>query len=206
MKVLLAGLITLILLIGCTNNKLENISVNDKLYSLPENCDFYEIKNNTGEEYECSPKLKDPYFSEFRGILINAPKSVVWERGLKSEDYSVTHRGNREGPLRIMLAGLLKIPYGTQGINDDFKYKVLVVAVDQKTSITYEGKMSPFGTRRRVGLPGYYEAKKGLAAKENFNIDLVHNLNIPITEAKYTIYATFGEYKSNVLEVDVKIK
>lgn len=178
-----------------------------ELYTLPENCDFYQVKNNESQEYDCSPKLKDRLFSKFRGILINAPKTIVWEQGLKLEDYLLTPQGDLDGPLRIMLAGLLKIPYGTMGIDDDFKYKVLIVAVDQKTSATYKGRMNQFGfDAPRIQIPGYYEAKKGLDSEENFSIDLVQNLNIPIAEAKYTVYATFGEFKSNVVEVEVKIK
>lgn len=70
---------------------------------------------------------------------------------------------------------------------------------------------------RRFGQPGprpsdfddYPEVPESAhesASESYFNVDLVNNLNIPITEAIYTVYATLREYKSNVLTVKTFIK
>lgn len=58
-------------------------SMNNVLYDIPQTWDFMEVWNSSGQEFDCSPKLRDRLSSEFQGILINAPQEVVWPFGLE---------------------------------------------------------------------------------------------------------------------------
>ncbi|MES2824574.1 MAG: hypothetical protein V4732_13300 [Pseudomonadota bacterium] len=39
-----------------------------------------------------------------------------------------------------------------------------------------------------------------------FNMDLIENLGVPIADATYAVYATLGDFKSNVLTIKTKVK
>ena len=183
-------------------------AVADKLYHLPVDCDFTSIVTNNSEN-ACTPKLNDPHFSEYVGILINGPKEIIWSAEHSLDDYPRNLIGQTEGPLRLMIAGLMRAKYSTLGLRGQFSYQVLVVAVNQNTAQTYSGKMSrgdfeiyPKKTNME-GVPkrdDYDEYRESLYSSK-FNLDLVHDLGIPIADATYTVYATLGEYKSNSLTI-----
>ncbi len=105
-------------------------SMTDELYKIPENCDFNNVFNASSEEYECSPKLKSRYFSKFCGILINAPKQVVWLKNVSLKNYPPGPWGTTEWPLRLMVAGLVRVQYKTLGLNSDTSGDVLLIAVN----------------------------------------------------------------------------
>lgn len=184
----------------------------DKVYEIPENCDFMTVSNDHAGENECTPKLLDPYFSEFSGILINGPKEVVWDREIDPEDFPESPWGGTTGPLRLMIAGLVRLEYSTLGLNGDFSGDVLVVAVDQKTAQTYSGKMpeADFLPEPELDMdeadPKMTEDDRKMLVNSLFNLDLVHDLDLPIADATYSVYATLGQYKSNVLTVTTKVE
>lgn len=191
----------------------ENSFMPEKLYHIPDNCDFMSIVSNNFEN-ECSPKLVDPFFSSYVGILINGPKEIVWPGDHSLEDYPPNIIGQTKGPLRLMVAGLIQAKYSTLGLRGQFSYHVVVVAVNEKTAETYSGKMprgdfEPYpnkpdvaGKPKREDLEKYRES----LYSSNFNLDLVHDLGLPIADATYKVYATLGEYKSNVLTIKTVVK
>lgn len=205
---------------------------NSELYYLPEACDFDKVKNNKVDEFECTPRLKDDFTddihaddsnNEFVGLLINAPSQVIWPKGKTPDDFDIDVFGRREGPLRLMISGLLNLPKTLLTKLNADSYSVVVVASDQLNAKVFSGKMVRFGEAhkpQKQGLvidlnsrSGLAKAKPALSQKDNdtlvesyFNIDLVENLRIPISSGKYSVYATLGEYKSNVVEVEVLIK
>jgi hypothetical protein len=190
---------------GCVNNKIGN-SMSD-LYVLPTTCDFMTVGNNGQQSSDCSPKLTDEYSSKFRGLLINGAAEIIWPKNFSLEDIVVMPNGNAEGPLKFMIAGLIKLPYSTLDLQGNFSGRALVVAVNQKTAETYSGRMVPFGFKGvKPNVPGFAESQKNIDAIRYFNIDLVQNLNIPIEGATYTVYATLGDFKSNVLTIKTIIK
>jgi hypothetical protein len=193
----------------------EVVPMSEKLYQIPENCDFTAIKNNNSEN-DCTPKLLSRNSSIFTGILINGPKEVTWPKDASLTDYPPNHIGQTKGPLRLMIAGLMRAKYTTMGLRGQFSYEILIVAINQKTAQTYSGKM-PRGdfepwpkpdaaklalTPKREDFEEYRES----LSNSKFNLDLVHDLNLPISDATYTVYATLGEYKSNVLIIKTKVK
>lgn len=177
----------------------------DTLYKIPESCDFSQVQNNQGKTFDCTPKLIPKYSNPFVGIIINSPNSILWSKNLDINDFMISPSGNREGPLRLMVSGLLKLPNNTLN-GEDLSDKVIVVAINQETAEVYSGRMRVFGVKPPlIDIPGVLKDGKS-TVKEVFNIDLVQNLNVPIASAKYSIYAVLGEYKSNVREVNVIVE
>jgi len=185
-------------------------------YKLPESCDFLQAESNSSQSFDCSPQLTPKFSNSYQGVLINAPKQVLWDKDLDLNDFAVSPFGEREGPLRLMISGLLKVPYGTLNISDDYIYDVIIVAVNQKTSKVYSGRMNRRGEKPQeidfslafdpiFGNESSDNSLKG-DVKENFNIDLVQNLKIPIVSADYSVYAVLGDYKSNTREIKVKVE
>jgi hypothetical protein len=192
-------------LLSCTTTTTGSL-MNDTLYTLPKNCDFSTVGNNSSLSNQCSPRLVDEFFSDFQGILLNGPEKVIWPKDVDPADMIVAPNGNVDGPIKLMIAGFLKLPYNTVGLEGDLSTQVILVAVNQKTAQTFNGKMIRFGFTSKPELPGYGASQQGLDAQQYFNIDLVQNLEIPITNATYTVYATLGDYKSNVLTVQTIVK
>ena len=183
----------------------------DTLFELPDDCNFMDVHSGA-EQYKCSPKLKDKYFNEFSGILINAPKSVVWPKNASLSDYTAGPSGTSRGPLRLMLTGLTRFNYSEMDLDNEANNQVLVIAVNQKTAKSYAGKMhhanqsdaAILDQGRKIIEPNKAEQNRLLTTY--FNLDLVHDLNLPIANAHYTVYAMLGEYKSNIIEIETRIK
>lgn len=208
---LILFLISASILSGCLSNNFERRGMDNKLYEIPEECDFSQVFNNSGESTECTPKLTPEFFNPFQGILINAPRNIELDGSLDIDDFMVTPNGDREGPLKIMVAGLLKVLAGTLNLDSGLREIVMVVAVNQKTAETYSGNMRTIGFRPddiEIPLPAGVNEEDIVKGDvwESFNIDLVENLRIPIATADYTVYAVLGDYKSNVREIKVRVK
>lgn len=188
-------------------NASENMPNNKKLYSLPTGCDFYSIGNNDSLEFDCSPQLTDRFFSEFEGLLINTPDIVSWPNGKDITEYQTYPNGNNDSPLKFMVAGLANVPDSTIKFNDDISNQILIVAVNQETTEVFSGKMQEMSVNDSdLDIPpDLDESKQDLTRKHYFNIDLVNNAGLPISNATYTVYATLGKYKSNVRTVTTKI-
>lgn len=190
----------------------DTVTMTEKLYEIPENCDFMSISNLDADENQCTPKLLDPFFSEFSGILINGPKEIVWPSNASLNDYPPGPFGDTHGPLRLMIAGIASLKYSTLGLNGDFGDSVLLVAVDQFTAKAYTGKMPTpdFMPEPKPEFPvenvGISEDMPDSLVSSWFNLDLVHDLGLPIAEATYSVYATLGDYKSNVLTIKAIVK
>jgi hypothetical protein len=184
-------------------------TVSEKLYKLPENCSFTAISGGT-QENECSPVLLDPYFSTFSGLVINGPTEVIWPKDVSPEDFFPSPSGITNGPLRLMVAGLARVQHHALGLKGDAGAEVLIVAVNEKTAQTYSGKMPKPDSEAIVGFEpveiALSEADRNALLTSHFNLDLVHDVELPIANATYTVYATLGELKSNVLTIKTTIK
>lgn len=199
----------ILLLIALHVSAKEEMIENKTLYDLPIDCDFLAIGNNDSIEYDCSPKLTDRFFSDFKGILINTQSEIIWPDNASKDDCTYFPNGNNNSPFKLMLAGLAHVPDSVIKNNLDIAFEVLIVAVDQKTAQSYSGKMIKLGS---IGAIPELEPDVGddvspdITRKNFFNIDLVENLGLPISNATYIVYATLGEYKSNVMTVGTRIK
>ncbi|SMF57680.1 hypothetical protein SAMN02745866_03711 [Alteromonadaceae bacterium Bs31] len=194
------------LIAGCANSIGENtMSSND--YELPQNCDFNEAENNSTSEFACTPKLLDPLFSDFRGIIINAPALSEWPANEDPKQMLVTPNGNSSGPFKAMISGYFILDVATGENAMDLAERVILVAVNQQTAESYSGKMENIGFRESpmAGLPISAENTVETVSS-SFNIDLYQNLNIPIAAATYSVYATVDEYKSNTMVVEIALQ
>ena len=92
-----------------------------------------------------------------------------------------------------MLAGLVRLKYNSYNLESSFGEDVLVVAVDNKTGQTYSGKI-PQPDMSMEPDPVPLDPDDNIAMSEEdlnslvssrFNLDLVHDLGIPIAETSY---------------------
>lgn len=194
-----------------TARQLQEKAMDRTLYEIPKNCDFLKI-SNIRQRNECTPKLLDNSFFPFVGILINGPEKVIWQKNASLDDYPPSPFGETFGPLRLMVAGLIKIKYSTMGLNGSFGSEVLLVAVNQESAEVYSGKMA-IPEPLPAPEPDFPQPQSAMIEEDReapvasvFNLDLVSDLNLPILDATYTVYATFGEYKSNVLKIETKVE
>ncbi len=185
---------------SCEGTKLDD-DMNDE-YELPRDCDFLSVGVNFATRSECSPVLRGGITSKFQGIVINGPEKIVWPRDVDTTGMMVSPLGEIIGsPLKFIISGVARLPSNTLGLNGIFGYDVVVVAVNQETAQVYTGKMIRFGFKP----DGAGENKTG-AVKSYFNVDLVHNLGVPIADGTYIVYATLADYKSNVLMIKTQVK
>lgn len=186
--------------------------MSDKLYQIPENCDFSKVLNGDTHSNECTPVLDNKFFSKFSGLLINGPKKIIWPKDVDPSDYPVGPWGTSEGPLRLMIAGLVRVKYKTMGLKGEAAEQVLMVAVNSRTAETYSAKMPQANVETEPDfgidieeLPVTEEEQNTLLTSY-FNFDLVHDLGVPITNADYCVYATLGELKSNTIFIKSTIE
>lgn len=168
----------------------------DLLYEIPQNCDFNEIVNGSNQEYSCSPKLSDPFFSKFEGMLINAPAEVVWYINTETKQEPTGPWGQTSGSFRLMLAGLINAPYKSLELKGKTSRHVVVIAVNKKTGMAYIGKMPspnfvPVPAKiKNLSVRLRSENELNASISDHFNLDLVHDLGLPIADAIYHVYAT----------------
>ncbi len=183
--------------------------MSEKLYKIPESCSFTSISSGS-QENECSPLLLDRYFSTFTGLVINGPSEVSWPKSFSLEEFVPSPSGIRSGPLRLMIAGLARVKFATLNLKGDVGGEVLIVAVNEKTAQTYSGKMPKPDSEAILGFEPQdiliTEADLNALLTSHFNIDLVHDLGLPIEAAIYTVYATLGDFKSNAISVKTIIE
>ena len=187
-----------------------NEFMENELYIIPRDCDFSTVSNGASARNECSPKLKDRFFSDFLGVVINVPEKVIWNENDSVDDYPIGPWGETEGPFRLFLAGLIRVPYKVMELYQDIDEQVLVIAVNQDNAIAYSGKMprANFESMPEENTPKRLRNQAELEALTDsyFNLDLIHDLGVPIADATYHVYATLGEYKSNVMTVKTSVK
>lgn len=186
--------------------------MSDMLYEIPEGCDFTAVAQFP-QSHPCTPRLLDKFSSKFTGILINGPKEVVWPKGTSVDDIPIDMMGRAEGPLRLMVFGLIQVKYEYLGLYGECGDDVLLVAVNQKTAKTFSGKMWQLEyvaeTKPRASeaeRKAYFERHRNDLHSSEFELDLVQDLGVPIEDATYTVYAMLGEYKSNILTIRLKLK
>jgi hypothetical protein len=193
-----AGILVAFLLAGCASMS----AADNKFYTLPETCDFAGLEGGDEISNACSPRLID---RNYRGIVINGPIEIVWPKGAEP-DRNPSPFGTTKGPARLIIAATYKLPEPTLGSNEDFNNEILFVAVNKITESVYSGKIPRFGTTQKPDLGFPIDNNPNRYAKGYINPDLVNILSLPITNATYTVYATLGEYKSNVLTIKTIVK
>jgi hypothetical protein len=152
----------------------------------------------------------------FEGLLINGPKVVIFPKDVSLKDFPESPLGQTHGPLRIMITGLVQVNYMYLGLKGEFGGSVTVVATNSATGQAYSGKMPQgdvmwmpqpeLSPEEQKEIDAYIDAKKNTLAFDRFTLDLIHDLNLPVSEATYTVYAVLGDYSSNSLTIETKIE
>ena len=173
-------------------------------YTLPQDCDF--IRSAVRD---CAPQLARTDVT-FTGVLINGPKSVIWPKNDSPDNYMKDPFGvMMEGPFRLYIAISYMFPYHTLGLNGDFENDILIVAVNQDTQQVYSGRLHKIGSKTRMPInpdPRAVESLKTTLSGGYFKFPMVEDLRLPIASATYTVYATLGEYKSNILTIKTVVE
>jgi hypothetical protein len=158
---------------------------------------FAEVVEGSYMDYECSPNMDDP---DFIGIVLNAPKVVTYEPG-------------RTNPINgsfapLIVCGAYAFKYTTMGLNGDFVDSIVLVAVDEKSRISYHSTMP--GVENAEPPP---EAIEDDQAEEDFSGDIIGGyfnpnlavvLGLPEKAADYVVYALLGPYESNRVRISVR--
>ncbi len=181
--------------VSLTSNKPNGIQ---KMKNKNSNKDFSKVEADSNDIYDCSPRFEK---TDEMGIIINAPEAIY----LNEQNRGPFSSGFAD----IIVCGACKFKYDTLGLNGDFIREILFVAVDTKTNENYSGKVTPVF----AGLPGgspfdgnqkMNDEYKDHVITQYFNPNLARILALPEREAEYIIYATLGEYKSNVIKITIK--
>jgi hypothetical protein len=162
-----------------------------------DDCNFGAIVPGTKLSTPCSPVVDD----DFRGIAIRGPAEVTY--GPRTEDPLFG------GFTKLIVCGLVRLPYPTLGLRGQWNEAVVLVAVDTRAKQVFAGGLMPFGSPARRVDP---LAKSDLTASDfagvvsgsYFNPNIARDLNLPAREADYDVYATLGPYRSNVVHVKVR--
>lgn len=158
---------------------------------------FNEVVEGSYMDYACSPDIDDP---DFNGIKLNAPEVVTFVPG------SSDPLNGSFAP--VIVCGAYAFKYTTMGLDGDFADSIVLVAVDEKSRISYHGTMS--GVENEIPEP--QGADNGLTAEDfagdtiggYFNPNLAVILGLPEKEADYIVYALLGPYESNRVRISVR--
>ncbi len=189
------ALLCLTVALGACNgdSKSDELEMADK-FSDPA---FEEVVEGSYMDYACSPEVEDP---DFIGILLNAPEVVTYVPG------SSNPLNGSFAP--VIVCGAYAFKYTTLGLNGDFADSIVLVAVDEKSRISYHSTMP--GVENAV--PEQADPESNLTAEDfagdiiggYFNPNLAVILGLPEKEADYIVYALLGPYESNRVRISIK--
>jgi hypothetical protein len=147
------------------------------------------------QPYSCSPELPDD--PEFRGVILAAPRVSPLARDPDTGAFA-----------RVIVCGAYQLDADYLGLRERFLGRLLVVAVDVRTHRPFAGVVrvpggdidpDPFAGRGL--LPSDFA---GRSVGGYFNLNLASRLRLPEGEADYHVYATVGEFVSNVVRIEVR--
>lgn len=161
------------------------------------NTAFENVVEGSYMDYDCSPDMDDP---DFRGILLNAPEVVRFSPG------ETNPISGAFAP--VVVCGAFTFAYTTMGLDGDFADSIVIVAVDEKSRVSFRGTMQ--GVENEEPEP---EGIYGELAPEDladdviggyFNPNLAVILGLPETEADYVVYALLGPFESNRVRISIR--
>jgi hypothetical protein len=158
---------------------------------------FKQVVEGSYREHACSPDIDD---LNFIGIKLNAPEVVTYVPG------SSNPINGSFAP--VIVCGSYSFKYTTLGLNGKFANAIVLVAVDEKSRMSFHGTMT--GVKNAVPEP--QGADNGLTAEDfagdtiggYFNPNLAVILGLPEKEADYVVYALLGPYESNRVRISVR--
>lgn len=151
---------------------------------------FYQVPLNTRESNPCSPKDPGP---KWRGILIQAPKRVVFKRGQEAgEAFAV-----------IPICGF----YTLDLVSLMNGAPMTLIATDKSTQRVYSGAVVEADPSPNDPPPDDEPvdptALKGLATSSYFNPNLASYVGLPARPAVYEVIVEYGGMQSNKVTIEM---
>ena len=150
--------------------------------------EFEGIESGDNNPSSCTPEIE----SDFVGIKINTPESVIWTAADRDD---VT-----EAFARAMVCGIYRLPSIDIVDTDGFNLTASVIATDIQTHQSYAAKMVPDMPLLEDPEP-HRPTDEELAGQYEtgyFNVNMLDYLELPEKAADYNVFVVFGSSKSNV--------
>jgi len=168
----------------------------ERIMSADTGCDFESIPEHAAMKDPCSPEIEESDF-EWRGIKINMPDKVSITGG----EYGVLSGYEMRVPvfilLQVTLDRIAKYEFEREGIN--------LIFVDQKTGKSFTDNLLESNPSLPMEKPEFsQEEMKSRVSRYYYNINALEFLELPSGETTYDVYASFEEFKSNVMTVTLK--
>ena len=159
---------------------------------------FDTVPLDSAVRHACSPDF-EKLNTEIKGIKINAPKVI--EAIFREEERLVSP--STRFPVCIAIQFPLKFIVKFS----EPRPLITLVMVNKTTGESFSANLAysrPMGPSTRTKLPD--DVIEKAAQRFYYNVNLCHYLMLPAAPGTYFLYATFEEYKSNTLTVNLKEK
>lgn len=166
----------------------------------PGSTNFGEVVFETVREYACSPQI-DPFDDSFRGLALTAPAHVELAVLPGDEDQPVEVDAART---RFAACIGLQLPLSRTANYPETESAISIVAIEAHTGRASCSTLT--SGRPRAPLPPSEippEEQEERLDRFFYNVNLCDFLEIKTEPARYFVYATFDEFRSNVVEVEV---
>lgn len=177
---------------ACTSRTRHNNQGNN---AMPDQ--FANIEPNSFKSYPCTPQPAVGDFS-FRGILLAGPKKVEFRPDGQSRDLLSDAFGD------MIVCGSATFDYNFMELRCHFLFQITFVAVERSTHRSFSGTIAQPGM---VTPPVQRDVSKEEGARrvvtKYFNPNLVSMLGLPPQAGIYDVYAHLGEYRSNVVTIEL---
>jgi len=151
---------------------------------------FLDVQVNTDDVNPCSPPMPNDF--EWRGVIIRAPKRVVFKKGKRS----------RDGAFAVIpICGycVVNITPSTSPI--------ILFAIDKMNNKKYSGELIDLDSSHREQPPRQKPISpdeiEGLAVGSYFNPNLADFVKIPEKPAVYDVYVEYRGYRSNTVTIEL---
>ncbi|MDH3213178.1 MAG: hypothetical protein OEM05_11895 [Myxococcales bacterium] len=162
----------------------------------PPDSAFDEVAAGSFSANACTPVI-DEFDVDYRGLKIHAPTRVQFPAGSETP--------------RIVVCGTGVFDWNYMDLDGDFLEAIVIVAVNDQTHESRSGRMQIIENRamgppvrEKLGLSK--EDFKNRSIQKHFNPDIGALLELPATPGSYTVYATLGQYKSNVVQIRLETR
>lgn len=166
--------------------------------SDPETPDFDSVALDSHVRHKCSPEF-DQFDTKVKGIKINAPDEI--EATFDEEEKIVS-------PFtRFPVCIAMQFPLKNMLNYAQPRSLITLVMVNKTTGESFSGNLSysrPMGPSPKMDLPEKIIETR--VQRYYYNVNLCRYLRLPAAPGTYFLYATFEEYKSNTLTVNLKEK
>jgi len=135
------------------------------------------------------------------GIRLNAPRRIVVKPRPRDPLFG------DDAPI-VLIWGHCLLPDSPSDHGGDHRERIIIVAVDVAQRRVFSGRVicrPPIGSVHVPDLrPEPGPPTPGSASGGPFNPDLIGICGIPLTDADYEIFAMMGEWRSNIIDVQVR--